>query len=134
MTGRELDAALAALHWSRRQAASALGCSPALVDRWASGGAPVPCAVGRWLRALVRAWVAHPAPYWRVRVPRAPLEAADRVPAAAPRVVSVPEDEDVGGDGDVPEGAEHDDGDGGSGGVGADGDGVEPIICPVAPS
>ena len=60
----ELIALLETIGWSRHQLAKRLGCSPALVQRWVEGVAPVPNHILPWLRPIARS--VTPAPEWRV--------------------------------------------------------------------
>ncbi len=68
MSPSRLRAALAALRWSQRGLADALGCDDRLVRRWASGAASVPPEVATWLAALSATHETHPPPEnWRSR-------------------------------------------------------------------
>ena len=59
--------ALAAIDWSRRQLAKHVGCSPAIVDRWAVNG-KVPADVEVWLEVLAAFHKANPPPSgWKRR-------------------------------------------------------------------
>lgn len=120
MTARELRGALAALGWSSGQLGALLGCDGSLVRLWSAGRVAVPAPVGVWLRRAVRGLrSAGPPPVgWRTHSGYG----------------LVAEGELVGRDGDLPEGPQHDDGDGGAEVVRSDGDGIEPVICPVPPS
>ena len=63
-----LREALAALHWSQRGLAEALGCDDRLVRRWASGDAAIPGDVAAWLSALAGIHQDNPPPQaWRSR-------------------------------------------------------------------
>jgi transcriptional regulator with XRE-family HTH domain len=68
VTPDRLREILALVRWSQQALARAVECDPRLAQRWATGQAPVPEPIGRWLEALGTAHEAHPAPTdWRVR-------------------------------------------------------------------
>ena len=71
MTPAGFRAALDAIGWSRRQLAQRLDCDTKLANRWATGSAPIPPSVARWLEQLVTVLGRNPPPDdWRVRVLR----------------------------------------------------------------
>jgi hypothetical protein len=62
MQHEELSACLASIGWSAGYLAERLDADPYTVCCWASGGTPVPLAVGAWLRVLARTHRMHPLP------------------------------------------------------------------------
>jgi transcriptional regulator with XRE-family HTH domain len=68
MTPCQLRDALAALRWSQRGLAEALGCDDRLVRRWASGDAVMPPDIALWLGHLSQFHRSNPPPEtWRTR-------------------------------------------------------------------
>ena len=68
MTPAGFRAALDQIGWSRRQLAQRLECDTKLANRWATGSAPIPPSVARWLERRVRDDLREPPPTdWRVR-------------------------------------------------------------------
>jgi ribosome-binding protein aMBF1 (putative translation factor) len=67
MDTARLKDALDTLDWSRRQLAKHVGCSPAIVDRWALNG-KVPPDVEVWLEVMTAFRKANPPPAdWKRR-------------------------------------------------------------------
>jgi transcriptional regulator with XRE-family HTH domain len=62
MTSTKFRLALQALHWSQRNLAEVLRCSPRLVRMWANAEAPVPAEVAVWLEGLQVAHQTHRPP------------------------------------------------------------------------
>lgn len=60
----ELQKLLNQAGWLRTTLADRLGCSRALVQRWAIGEAPTPPAVIEWMKPLAKA-ASLPIPEWR---------------------------------------------------------------------
>ena len=68
MTPGRLRECLAALRWSQRGLAEALGCDDRLVRRWASGDASVAPDVAEWLERAATFHADNPAPVeWKRR-------------------------------------------------------------------
>jgi len=75
MTPAGFRAALEEIGWSRRQLAQRLECDTKLANRWATGGAPIPPQIARWLEQLARVLERNPPPNdWRVRFLTTALE------------------------------------------------------------
>jgi hypothetical protein len=75
MTPAEFRAATRDIGWSLRHVAERLACDERLVRRWASGEAPVPPLVGRWLADLARYHTRHgPPEAWRTRSCETPAQ------------------------------------------------------------
>lgn len=62
MTPAEIREALAALHWTQRGFAAALGVQERQVRRWASGEYLLPPAIAEWLRQAAAWHNANPPP------------------------------------------------------------------------
>jgi hypothetical protein len=62
MTPDQMREALSVLRWSQGDLAAALNRTDRQVRRWLAQEAPIPRAVSAWLRALVQAHQACPAP------------------------------------------------------------------------
>lgn len=68
MTPAEFTEALETIGWSQRYLASLLGCDHHLARRWASGTAPIPPSIARWLELNARWHRRAPPPTdWRIR-------------------------------------------------------------------
>jgi DNA-binding transcriptional regulator YdaS (Cro superfamily) len=75
VTPAEFSTALDVLGWSRRHLVEQLGCDTTLANRWASGRAPIPPPIARWLERRVRDDLRAPVPDgWRVRPVREAAE------------------------------------------------------------
>ncbi len=62
MTPARLLTCLAALHWSQRGFAKAIGYDDRLIRRWVSGERPIPRELGDWLEDAARWFEKNPPP------------------------------------------------------------------------